>query len=266
MFFIFLLLEVVCFSLIVRNNNFHRGSVLNSSNSLVGGIYDLNNGITEYFKLKTINDDLALENAALRSLLNQSKYITSSRVYEVKDSVSRQHYTYVPAKVINGSINRRNNYLTINKGLLQGVQPEMAVISSNGIVGIVKDVSKNFASVISILHKQSSVSAKIADSEYIGSITWNGKDPKLAQLQDIPNHVQISEGMLIQTSGYSAMFPRNVTIGTIRSYEIEPGDNFYSIEVDLLTDMNSVSTVYVVNNLMRAEQIELEKQIEKYDQ
>ena len=265
-FFIFLLLEVVCFSLIVRNNNFHRGSVLNSSNQLVGNIYDLNNGITEYFKLKSINNELALENAALRSLLNQSKYISASRAYEVKDSVSRQHYTYVPAKVINSSTNRRNNYMTIDRGLLQGVQPEMAVISSNGIVGIVKDVSKNFASVISVLHKQSSISAKISGSEYIGSITWNGADPKVVQLQDIPNHVQITEGMMIQTSGYSAMFPRSVNIGTIRSFDVKPGDNFYSIEIDLLTDMNSVSMVYVVNNLMRSEQIELEKQIEQNEQ
>ena len=266
MFFVFLLLELVCFSLIVKNNTFHRGSVLSSSNRLVGNIYELNNGIAEYFKLKSINNELAVENAALRLLLHESKYISSNRQIHVTDSVSRQHYTYLPAKVINNSTDRRSNYLTINRGILQGVEPEMAVISSNGIVGIVKDVSKNFASVISVLHKNSSISAKLSGTEYIGSLVWDGVDPRVAQLVDIPNHVQLAEGMLIQTSGYSAMFPSGINIGTIRSFEVQPGNNFYSIEVNLITDMSSVSMVYVVNNLMRSEQMELEKHTQTNDQ
>lgn len=266
MFFVFLLLELVSFSLIVNNNTYHRGSMLSSSNQMVGSIYDLNNGITEYFRLKSINDKLSVENAVLRSLLKESKYISSSRVYGVTDSVSRQHYTYVPAKVINNSTDRRSNYLTIDHGILQGVEPEMAVISSNGIVGIVKDVSKNFASVISVLHKNSSISAKVADTEYIGSLVWGGGDPKVAQLKDIPNHVQLAEGMLIQTSGFSSMFPSGISIGTIRSFNVKQGDNFYSIEINLLTDMSSVSMVYVVNNLMRLEQVELEKHVQVDDQ
>lgn len=264
-FFVFLLLELTCLSLIVGNNNFHRGSILNSSNQLVGNVYEFNNGITEYFRLKTINEELAIENAALRALLKDSKFKVSTNTTEVIDSVTRQHYTYVPARVINSTTDRRSNYLTINRGILQGVQPEMAVISSTGIVGIVKDVSKNFASVISVLHKNSSISAKLNGSEYIGSLVWDGSDPQVAQLLDIPNHVQLSEGMLIQTSGYSAMFPSGINIGTIRSFEVEDGDNFYTIEVDLLTDMSSISVVYVVNNLMRIEQIELEKQAEISD-
>jgi rod shape-determining protein MreC len=265
-FFVFLFLELICFSLIVNNNTFHRGSVLSSSNRLVGNIYDLNNGITEYFKLKSINDELAVENAVLRSLLNESKYISSSRKLSVTDSVSRQHYTYVPAKVVNNTTDRMSNYLTINRGILQGVEPEMAVISSNGIVGIVKDVSKNFASVISVLNKNSSISAKLADTEYIGSLVWGGGDPKVAKLMDIPNHVQLAERMLIETSGFSSMFPSGINIGTVRSFNVAQGDNFYSIEVDLLTDMSSVSMVYVVNNLMRLEQTELEKQAQADDE
>ena len=264
-FFVFLFLELVCFSLIVRNNNFHRGSFLNSSNQLVGNVYEFNNNITEYFRLKSINDELAVENAVLRSLLKDSKFSSSNRVYEKVDTVIRQRYTYVPAKVVNSTTDRRNNYLTINKGILQGVEPEMAVISSNGIVGIVKDVSKSYASVISVLHKNSSISAKLADSGYIGSLVWDGKDPQTAQLKDIPNHVHLEEGMLIQTSGYSAMFPSGIDIGTVKSSEIKDGDNFHSIEVTLNTDMNSISMVYVVNNLMRTEQVKLEEQTQVDD-
>ena len=265
-FFVFVLLEIACFSLIVNNNTFHRASVLSSSNQWVGRLYDLNNGVREYFKLKTINDQLAVENAALRSMLYESKYFSSHSLTSVTDSVSLQHYTYVPAKVINNTTDRRSNFLTIDRGMLQGVGPEMAVISSEGIVGIVKDVSKNFATVISVLHKNSSISSKVGDTEYIGSLVWEGGDPTVAQLKDIPNHVQLAEGMLIKTSGFSAMFPSGLNIGTIRSFEIKPGDNFYSIDVNLLTDMNSVSIVYVVNNLMRLEEIELESQTEISDQ
>ena len=265
-FFVFVILEVICFTLVVNNNTFHRASALGSSNMVVGHIYDINNKVREYFKLKTINDELAIENAALRSLLYESKYFSSGTSVNINDSVSRQHYTYIPAKVINNTTDRRSNYLTIDRGMLQGVQPEMAVIASDGIVGIVKDVSKNFASVISILHKNSSISSKLADTDYIGSLVWEGGNPNVALLKDIPNHVQLEEGMLIKTSGFSAMFPSGINIGTVRSFDVKPGDNFYTIEVDLLTDMNSVSIVYVVTNLMRKEQIELESQTEISDQ
>lgn len=239
--------------------------MLNSSNQLAGRIYELNNGITEYFKLKSINDELALENAALRSMLNESKYSIPTGKFEVRDSITKQHYTYVPAKVVNSSTDRRSNYLTIDRGLLQGVNPEMAVISSTGIVGIVKDVSKNFATVISVLHKNSSISAKLSDTGYIGSLTWDGRDPRVAQLMDIPNHVELAEGMLVQTSGFSSMFPAGIAIGKVRSFSVKDGDNFHSIEVDLLTDMHAVSVVYVVNNMMGSEQLELELQAQTDD-
>jgi rod shape-determining protein MreC len=264
-FFVFLLLEFVCFWLIVRNNNFHRGSVLSSSNRLVGNVYELNNNITEYFRLKSVNEELAVENAALRALLKESKYAVPTGKGEVRDSITRQHYTYIPAKVIKNSTDRQDNYLTINRGILQGVEPEMAVISSVGVVGIVKDVSKNYASVISVLHHNSSISAKLKDSGYIGSLVWNGRDPQVAQLMDIPNHVELAEGMQIQTSGFSAMFPAGINIGKVRSFEVKDGDNFYSIDVELLTDMHNVSVVYVVDNLMRMEQVELEQQAQTDD-
>lgn len=264
-FFVFLLLEVASFSLIVRNNNFHRGSVLNSSNLMVGRLYEFNNGVSEYFKLKSINDELALENAALRAVLRESKFTVATGTTAVTDSVVQQQYTYLAAKVINSTTDRRNNYLTINRGMLQGVAPEMAVISSTGIVGIVKDVSRNYSSVISVLHKNSSISAKLIDSGYIGSLVWDGTDPQVAQLLDIPNHVEITKGMLVQTSGYSAIFPSGINIGTVRSSIVKDGDNFHTIEVELLTNMRSVSMVYVVNDLMRIEKIELEQQVTTND-
>lgn len=264
-FFLFLLIELVCFSLIVRNNQFHRTSFLNSSNYLVGNVYEFRNSATEYFGLKAVNDELALENAVLRSLLKQSKFSTTNFRVQVVDSAHLQHYSYIPTKVVNRSTDRRNNYLTINKGILQGVEPEMAVISPNGIIGIVKDISKNFASVISILHKHSSISARLSSSGYFGSLVWDGRNPRIAQLTDIPNHVKITEGMLVETSGYSSMFPSGIPIGKVTAFDIDQGDNFYSIDVELNTDMNSISIVYVVSNLMRIEQKQLETETQNDD-
>lgn len=265
-FFVFLLLEVLAFVLIARNNEFHRASMLNSSNRLTGNIYRLNSEVTEYLKLKTVNTRLAEENAALRSLLMESQYDRGRMMVSVTDSLAAQQYTYIPAKVVNSSTNRRNNYITINKGLLQGVEPEMAVITSDGIVGIVKDVSKNYASVISMLHKNSSISVKLAGTGYIGSLVWDGGSPKRVQLTDIPNHVELYEGMEVVTSGYSAMFPSGIKVGKIVSFEIGPGENFYDIEVETSNDLSSVAIVYVVNNLMRLEQVELEQHVETNDQ
>ena len=178
---------------------------------------------------------------------------------------SCSNYTYVPSKVVNNSVNRRNNYLTISKGILQGIESEMGVISSEGIVGMVKDVSKNYASVMSILHKNSSISAMISENGYYGSVVWDGKDAKVVQLNDIPSHVQLKEGMLVETSGYSAMFPKGIKVGEIESFDIGSGDNFYSINVRLSTNLSNVSVVNVVNNLMKMEQVLLQTEVETHD-
>lgn len=258
-FFIFLLLECASFWLIVRNNSFHTTTVLSSGNAVSGRIYELNHGMREYFQLRKANEELTLENAALRSLLQQSVYRNTDSPLAYSDSAAKQRYTYIPSKVINNSVNRRNNYLTLDRGMQQGVSPEMAVISSNGIVGVVKDVSRNFASVMSILHSRSSISVRLAGSGYIGSLVWDGRDPNVAQLSDIPNHVELWEGMIVETSGYSAMFPEGIPVGSVQSFELGSGENFYDINVTLNTRMDALSNVYVVNHLMKEEQLTLEE-------
>lgn len=258
MFFVFLLLEMVSFWLIVRNSEFHQSSVFNSSNNVVAVLYDWNNSVAEYFKLKQINNDLAEENASLRNHLAQSQYPIGVNSRQISDTLLEQQYTYVASRVVNNSVNRRNNYLTINRGYLHGIESEMAVVTSQGVVGIVKDVSENYASVISILHKNSSISARIAENGYFGSVVWDGRNPQIVQLADIPNHVKLREGMVIETSGYSSMFPKGIRIGRIKSFEIGSGENFYSINVKLNVDMNAVNVVYVVKNLKHIEQQVLE--------
>ena len=261
--FLFILLELIASFFIVQNNSFHKASFLNSSNIISASIYNSTNKISGYLGLRSTNEFLAVENAKLhsKSILSFTKLYTDK--WSINDTIYEQEYTFLSAQVINNSIYKRNNYLTLNRGGKHGVKPDMAVISSNGIVGIVKDVSDNFSSVLSVLHKNARISAKIKKNEYFGSLVWDGSDFKSGTLLYIPNHVKISEGDAIVTSRYSAIFPEGIRIGSIIDFKINPGDNFYTISVKFSTDFSNLSYVYVVNNLMKEEQKTLEETSQK---
>ena len=175
------------------------------------------------------------------------------------DTILKQQYTFMTSKVINNSTNRRNNYLTLNKGSKQGIKPEMGVICSEGIVGIVKDVSDNYSSVISFLHKDSRFSARIRKSGYIGSMVWNGFDETHGTLNDIAKHVKVSIGDTIVTSSFSTIFPDGVVIGTVAQVSSTGGNNFQDIKVKLSTPFGKLSYVYVISNLFKEEQKALEE-------
>jgi rod shape-determining protein MreC len=258
-FILFLLTEAFCFYLIFRNSNFHHSALVNSSNSVAASVSETVTSVKEYVNLRKVNNDLALENSKLRSMLPETYYADSATKKSINDSLHHQQYSFITAKVINNSVNRRNNYLTLNIGSLQGIEPEMGVISSEGIVGIVKDTSKHFCSVMSFLHKDSKISAKLKKSGYIGSLVWDGYDANHASLKDIATHVQLSKGDTIVTSSYSSIFPENIMIGRIEDFERKAGDNFYEISVRLSTDFSKLSYVYVVNNVLKEEQQKLEQ-------
>ena len=262
-FILFLVFESVCIYLISQNSNFHHATVINNTNKLVANMNQGVSSITEYVKLKNTNEALARENAAMHSLVPNVFYIDSVMKRIVNDTLYKQQYTFMVAKVINNSVNRRNNYLTLNKGSVQGVVPEMGVISAEGVVGIVKDVSEHFCSVLSVLHKDMHVSAKMKKNQYIGSLVWDGYDYRRASLKDIARHVPLAKGDTIVTSSFSAIFPEGIMIGTIEDFEAKAGDNFYSITIKLSTDFASLSHVFIVSNLMKEEQRTLEEKSEK---
>jgi len=254
---------MVSVSLIVQNNKFHNASFINSANTMIGGLFQWQNNITEYVGLEKENLRLAEENKRLHSeaILAFNRY--TMKEFEFNDTIYKQKYTYLNAKVINNSVYKRNNFLTLNKGYAQGLAPEMGVISSNGVIGIVKDVSENFSTVLSVLHKSSSISARLDGKDYFGSLIWDGSDFKYGTLTEIPSHVILSKGSSVVSSGHSAMFPQGVPIGTIVDYEVIPGHNSYTIKIKFAEDYSSLSHVYVVSNLLRSEQVELEqKQLE----
>jgi rod shape-determining protein MreC len=258
-FFLFLLLEVISLIFLVQNNIYQRSSFINSTNTFAGNILTTIDNVSQYFSLKDANRKLAEENTRL---LNESKkyYMkTDEQVFLYKDTLYRQQYEFISAKVIGNTTNKRNNYLTLNKGSRQGIQKDMGVITSNGIVGIVKEVSPNFSSVISVLHKDTKISAKVKKNGHLGTVNWGGGDYRYGELVDIPTHVKPVLGDTIITSGYSSSFPEGIMIGTISDFRIEKGDNFYTITIRFSTDFNNISYAHVIRNIMRDELNNLKK-------
>lgn len=261
----FLLLEVWCFYLIIMNNNFQNASAFNSSNKAVAKVMEGINYFNEYINLKTTNSSLARENAQLRSLLPEAYYDTGIVRNFISDTSKIRQYSFLTAKVINNSVNRRNNYLSLNKGSVQGVKSEMGVITGSGVVGMVKNVSEHYCTVMSLLNKDARISARFKNNNYFGSLLWEGFDPKIAELKEIAKHVTFKTGDSIVTTAYSAVFPENIMIGTVQSFEIKPGDNFYTIHVKLSVDFSNISYVNIVDNALKSEQQQIEAETIKND-
>jgi rod shape-determining protein MreC len=256
-FFLFLFLEVVSIFLVVQQNSFHRGQFISQSRSVQGFLFETFGGIREYMILRQTNQDLQMENTLLRNQLDGlTRKIESTGTSH--DSVPRRQFSYIPAKIINASTNKQLNFLTMDKGRHHGIEPEMAVFSPRGVVGVVYSVSGNYASVIPLINRDFRLSARILNTGYFGSMSWPGTGYDQAILDEIPFHVELHEGDTIVTSGYSAIFPGGIMVGTIKSFEALEG-NFYTIVVDLGVDYKALTQVNVIRNLLREEQIELER-------
>ncbi|MEW6468527.1 MAG: rod shape-determining protein MreC [Bacteroidota bacterium] len=257
--FLFLFLESVAVFLLIQNNNYQRASFVNSSNAVAGSVYETWSGITDYFSLGRSNEQLAKENAELRNMLKGSytSYLVTPGL--VRDSALKQQYSYIVAKVVNNSVNRKNNYLTLNRGSAQGVKKGMAVISGQGVVGIVKEVSSNFSSVMSVLHSKVTVPSSVKKYGETGLLTWETGDYRFGTMRNIPSHLKLLKGDTIVTSSYSSIFPAGIMVGTIEEVQPITGNTFNNLKVRLSTDFGKITYVYIVNNLLKDEQEELEK-------
>lgn len=262
-FFFFVIFFVISLILTVQNNTYQKATALNSSNEIIGRSYEQVSNLKGYLNLGVINDSLAKENARLRTLLKTSQYTDSSKSTTVKDTVFKQQYTYIEATVVNNSVHRRDNVLTLNKGRSHGIEKGMGVMCPQGIVGTVLNVSERFATVQSVLNTNFRVSASIAQNGAFGSLVWGDEyDPRFATLKDIPNHIEIKKGQLVVTSQYS-LFPQNIPVGKIIEAAPKSGDSFFEIKIRLFTDFSTLKYVYVVKNKLVAEQQQVENQREK---
>lgn len=258
-FFLFVVLEVIAIILLVQHNYYQRSGFVNSTNQLTGNLLSRVDDISEYFSLKEKNKELS---EAYAKLLNETKkyyFKTDSRIFYYNDTLYRQQYKFISAKVIYNSTNKRSNYITLGKGSSHGIKKGMGVITSDGVLGYVDEVSSNFSSVISVLHKNTKLVAKIKKNDQVGTVIWKGGNYRFGELIDIPTHVKLTLGDTIVTTGYSQMYPEGIPVGTIADYSIDKGDNFYTISIRFTTDYNSLSYAYVIENIMKDEVEKLQK-------
>lgn len=256
-FFLFLVLEVLAAYIIVQQNHYHQNVFIHSSGQVTGKIYEFTNEVKGYFDLNSQNERLSEENARLRNASSYAFMKTPVNTVRYKDTLYRRQFSYIPARVISSPVSHRNNIWMINKGKNQGIEKNMGVISSDGVVGIVLDVSNNFSTVNSVLHKQTLLSVMLKKTKHKGFVTWPGGNYRHGQLNDIPSHVEINKGDTIVTSGNSLLFHENIMVGTVVDAQLQSGDSFYDIEIEFSEDYKTTEYVYVIKNLMKKEQQEL---------
>lgn len=248
-------MEFLCMYLVVNNNQTQRAIYLNSLSAASDAITKRVDNFSQFINLSAVADSLARKNAELMAEFESAKFKTSVLEDTVQWPETDQLFTFIESRIISNSINKNNNSLSIDRGENQGVSQGMGVIGADqtGVVGIVKSTSNNFSRVMSILHRQSIISASIKRNGHYGSIVWKGNDPTTVTMIDVPKHADVDKGDVVQTSGFSTIFPEGIVIGTVDTLWTPPGSNFYEIKVSLVNDLNKIKYVYVVNNLMKAD-------------
>jgi len=265
-FFLFIIFEFASIYLLVNFNSFQKATYIESSNNVTGLVYDRMSQVGGYLSLGTVNDSLARENARLHNLLRSSFYVDTLQKRKVTDSVYKQQYTYIVAKVINNSVNRRNNYITINKGSKDGIVKDMGVICGSGIVGIVLNTTEHLANVRSILHKDTRVSVMLADTKDIGNFLWGDNlDPHAGLMVDVPSNVKPHIGEQVVTSNLSSLYPAGIPVGKISNLQAKEGGLFLNMDVALAVDYSKLEYVYVINNWSALEQKQVEANRKKDD-
>lgn len=260
--FLFLLLEGVCFYFIINYNQEQGQLFLESSNRVVGSIQSRIKRIQNYAKLRQDNQDLVEEIIELRQRLGNAYYDNTASIdTALADSSVLPLFTFIDAEVVNNSISLKNNFLTLNKGSEHGLRPHMGVISNDGVVGVVREVSAHYSVVMSVLHSKTRITAEVVSKGYFGALVWENQDPRFMFLEDVPKHHFVELGDTVQTSRFSHIFPEGIPIGTVSDFSIPEGTSDFRIKVRLNTAMGRIRQVLIVNNLMSQEIDELEASV-----
>lgn len=256
---LFFLLLVFSLFLTIQAHSFQKSKFISSANFFTGGIYSWTSEMKLYFNLEEYNKRLLEENKNLKTKL--ATFIDTTKAQEFTDStLYKEIYKYQIAEVINNNYAKMDNYLTINRGSKAGLEPDMGVVTSKGIVGIVEHVSPNYATVISILNSNSKINAQLSKTNHFGSLVWDGKDPNVVQLIDVPKLAPVKKGDTIITGGRSLIFPKGIPIGLIKDYSLDLSESYYTINVKLFNDMTNIGYVYLIENTNKEEVSELQNQ------
>jgi rod shape-determining protein MreC len=256
---IFVLLEVIALTLISNHHSYQHSVLVNAGREVTGTLFSVFEGGREYLNLKKSNEILVGENALLR---NKLESLTARDPDSITINIYGGLYFYTPAHIVHSTHHKQFNYLTIDKGRKNGITRDMAVISEEGIVGIVLESSSNFSTIIPVINRNFRLSVKTKKNNYSGILQWEGVSHRYATLNEIPHHAEIEKGDTILTSGYSAIFPEGLFVGTVKEFGLQEG-NFYTITVELGTDYQRLYHVNVINNFRQKEQLELEAQLEQ---
>jgi len=245
---LFLILFAVSIFLTIQNHAFQKSRFISSANSVTGGVYSWSNNINTYLHLDEYNERLLEENNKLRNII--SNINDSISVEKQLDSTSFEgDYLFRTARVINNNFAKIDNYLTLNRGENSGIQQEYGVITSQGIVGIVDRVNNEYSRVISILNSRSRINAQLSNTNHFGSLIWDGEDPNVVQLIDVPRQAPLKKGDTIITGGRSLIFPEGLPIGSIEDFTLDQTQSYYTINIKLFNDMTNIGYVYVIENV-----------------
>jgi len=265
-----ILLVAFSFYLVFAHNSYQRSVYLTSANNISGWLYSVSGNVSSFLLLKKNNRELMERNALLEEELQQWREQVDASLYDdsltteafVADSSALPHFAFIPAEVVNLSFSGVNNFITINKGSQQGIKPDMGVISHRGVVGVVSNVSANFAVVIPVINSKFRLSARLKHSDNNGSLSWSGRNIREAEVQELPRHEDYSVGDTVITS-FSRIFPKNLIIGRVSGLGESTDDNFITVNLELATDFYTLQDVLVINDRYYEEQKALEELMEQ---
>lgn len=252
--FLFVVLEIVSAALLFHYNNYQGSAWLSSANVMVGKLYEWESGVTSFFAMRKNNADLTLRNFYLERQVEQLRRLYAEATADTTAAQRQEleflsQYHLIPAKVVSNSVHRAANMMTIDKGSADGVEVDMGVACGNGVVGVVYLVSPHYAVVVPVLNSQMSrISCSIRGRNYFGYLHWNGGDPTLAFVEDIPRHAQFKKGEWVVTSGYSTIFPYGVLVGRIEKVFNSTDGLSYRLQVRLSTDFANLRDVCVISD------------------
>ena len=256
-YLLFIILQIICIIFIYNSLNYPRFQLSTAGKVITGPFYQARYNFTKHFNFEIENQNLVEQNIKLLREYEQNFITTKDTLISVNSALSNEKktrvYDYLYAHVIHNTIHKKNNYLIIDKGSIHGIKEDMAVLCPEGVVGVVNDVSTHFASVISVLHSDSRISAKVYPANQLGNIIWEEGNPETAYLLDIPQHININKGDSVFTSGYSYVFPKDILIGTVQEKKTNSKSSFLKIKIKLSVNFSQLNTVYLVKNLYKTE-------------
>lgn len=266
--FLFIILEAISLLLLVKHNDYQRSVITSWVNECVASVQQVSGEVVSFVQLRNTNRLLMEQNGELtqqvlrlkQQLKIEQNDNSTASVLVLDSLLPYPHLEFVTAQVVNNSITRANNYITIDKGSSQGVRPDMGVLSSHGLVGVVASVSENYSIVLPILHSGFRQSVKISRTNSFGTLMWDGRDAQYAQVDELPRYQQVEKGDTIVTSGFSSIFPEGVLVGVVEDFNKPTDDNFYNLKVRLFTNFHNLSFVQVIRNVGQDERNALERE------